>query len=383
MGVPKPIEEHVIAKQEDIVPSNENMKVIGVCNPGGTLFKNNEGTKFYLLLRVTEGPNIDFSGHIAFPRAIPNNKNKYIVRWEWERLGKDAKLNGPNSLVTVESEERVKPTSISHFRLAESEDGINFTISETPTLFPQTKYEEFGIEDARITKLSEPIELDGESYRYIITYVACSEAYDVCTAFALTNDFKNFVRIPKDNPGIIFYAPSKDVVIFPKKFTNPRTQKQDYLALTRPSGMARYMVPSIFLSYSNDLIHWGDHKILVKGDEKGHVGAGPAPIECEEGWLVIDHQHRHLPDGTKEYIGRAYLLDKQNPQKIIKKSNEFIEPHLNLDVDSIVENVTFPSAAMIKNNKIFIYTGEEDVLTAVHIYDLKEFMNFLNPVGEV
>ena len=88
------------------------------------MWQNNESTKFYLLLRVTEGPSIDFSDHIAFPRAIPNNKNKYIVRWEWERLGKDAKLNGPNSLVTVESEERVKPTSISHFRLAESEDGL-------------------------------------------------------------------------------------------------------------------------------------------------------------------------------------------------------------------------------------------------------------------
>jgi predicted GH43/DUF377 family glycosyl hydrolase len=61
-------------------------------------------------------------------------------------------------------------------------------------------FEEFGIEDARITKLDEPILIDNKTYEYIITYVACSEDYDVCTAFCATNDFKNFIIL---NPVII------------------------------------------------------------------------------------------------------------------------------------------------------------------------------------
>jgi len=188
------------------------------------------------------------------------------------------------------------------------------------------------------------------------------------------------VRLPKNNPSIIFFAPSKDIVLFPKKFLNSRTGREEFLALTRPSGSAGYMVPSIFLSYSNDLIHWGDHKCLIKGDEKGHVGAGPTPIECKEGWLIIDHQHRYLKDGTKEYIGRAFLVDKNNPLKILKKSEEFLEPHMEIQEKTIIKNVTFPNAAVIKDGKIFIYTGEEDTVTAVHIYKLDEFMDFLKPV---
>ncbi|MDP3027568.1 MAG: hypothetical protein Q8N63_07730 [Nanoarchaeota archaeon] len=374
MGVPKPEYESIIIRPEDVKPSSNDMKVFGVCNPGGTIFQDK---KTYLLLRVVERTNEEYEGHIACPRALVDKEN-YEVRWEWERLEKDAQQSGEGALVKIELEERIRPIYISHFRLAESSDGIKFKISEKPTFFPQRKYEEFGVEDARITKLEELVGFDRKGYDFLMSYVACSEEYDVCTAFALTNDFKNFKRIP-DNGNIIFSAPSKDVVLFPRKILNPRTQREEFLALTRPMGLSRYMVPSIFLSYSQDLIQWGDHKLFVKGDEKGHVGAGPAPIECEDGWLIIDHQHRHLLDGSKEYIGRAYLVDKKDPSKMLRKSEEILEPHLKVS-KPIVSNVTFPSAAVIKNNEIYIYTGEGDSEVGLHVYNLSKFMDFLVPV---
>lgn len=382
MGVPKPLYEKIIVTPENIVPSSKDMKVISVCNPGATMFYDEKDNteKVYLLLRVMEKTKTEFSKHVASPRALPNEDGKYRIRVDWERAGKDAHSDDPKTLIIIEPEERKRPTYISHFRLAESSNGIEFKISEKPSFFPQKKYENFGVEDARITKLEELVNVEGENYQYFMSYVACSEEYDVCTAFAVTNDFKNFVRLPKKNPKVIFFAPSKDVVLFPKKILNPRTGRKEFSALTRPYGQAGYMVPSIFLSFSNDLIQWGDHELLVKGDEKGHVGAGPSPIECEEGWLIIDHQHRHLSNGTKEYIGRAYLLDKENPLELISKSEEILEPHLEIKNTPIVKNVTFPSGAVIKDNKIFIYTGEEDVATAVHVYDFNEFMSFLNPV---
>jgi len=379
MGVPRPLYEAIIVKPRDVVPSHEDMEVIGVCNPGGSVFYDNKikKEKIYLLLRVMEKTKTEFLGHVAAPRAISKD-GKYIVRWEWERIGKDAHIEDKTIIIT-EPEERKRPTDISHFRLAESTDGIEFKISEKPSFFPEKRYEEFGVEDARITKFEELINVGRQSYRYLMSYVACSEKYDVCTAFAVTNDFKKFVRLPKENPRIIFFAPSKDVVVFPKKIINLRTGKKEFSALTRPMGCARYMAPSIFLSYSRDLIQWGDHELLVEGNEKGHVGAGPTPIECEEGWLIIDHQHRHLLNGEKEYIGRAYLLDKGNPLEILKKSEEILEPHLKVEDEPIVKNVTFPSAAIVKDNKIFVYTGEEDVAIGVHVYDFNDFMGFLNP----
>jgi predicted GH43/DUF377 family glycosyl hydrolase len=380
MGVPEPIIEKIIFTNSDITPSKSDLEVIGCCNPGGVLFKRYGEDIIYLLIRVIEKKKKEaFPGHIGSPRALINS-DKYDILWEYEREEKDANYDVPYSLVTTENEERIRPTTISHFRLAESRDGINFKIHNTPIFFPNTNYEEFGIEDARITKLDEPISIDNETYEYIITYVACSENYDVCTAFCATNDFIKFTRLPKNNPGIIFSPPSKDVVLFPKKFFNPRTKRKEFLALTRPIGQARYMVPSIFISYSHDLFQWGDYQLLIKGDEKGHVGAGPTPIELNEGWLIIDHQHRHLKGDKKEYIGRAYIIDKENPLKILKKSEEFLEPHLHIPGKPIVDNVTFPSAAIIREDKLYIYTGENDAAVAVHVYKLEDFIKFLKKV---
>lgn len=379
MGVPKPLEEKVIAEPAKIIPSNEDMEVIGVCNPGATIYNKNGKDFIYLLLRVIEKPKVEFEGHVASPFAIPNETGKYRVRWDWERIDKDAKITGPYSIQMIEQEYRSKPTTISHLRLAKSLDGINFEIDKEPTFFPVKTYEEFGTEDARITKFYEPFKVDGKDYNYLITYVAFSEEEDICTAFAVTNDFESFIRIPKDNPNIIFSAPSKDVVVFPKKFVNPRTEREEFLALTRPVGSG-HMVPSILLAYSNDLLQWGDYQHLIKGDEKGHVGAGPTPIELDEGWLIVDHQHRHLIDGTKEYIGRTFLTDKKNPKKILRKSNEILKPHLDTRVKPVVKNVTFPSGAVLRDDKLYIYAGEEDVVTAVHIFKLEDIMDFLEPV---
>lgn len=377
MGVPKPLDEIIIATPQDIVPSSKEMRVIGCTNPGGVRFT--EGGKEYtsLMARIIEKPNIEWRGHIGSPYAIQGRD--YRIKIMWERESRDVTINDSNSLITLELEERVRPLTISHLRLMESQDGIEFKISEKPTFFPQMPYEVFGVEDARITEFEQPIKFENELYRFLMTYVACSEDYGVCTAFAATNDCRSYVRLPKGSPDIVFFSTSKDVVLFPRKFPNPRTGEMEYLALTRPMGAA-YMVPSMFLSYSKDLIQWGDHKLLVRGDERGHVGAGPPPIEVEDGWLIIYHQHRHLLDRSKEYIGTEILVDKHNPLKILKKSREFLEPHLEIPVQSIVPKVTFPSAAALHGDNIFIYSGEEDAAIALHIYRLQDLMDFLEPV---
>jgi len=168
MGVPRPINETIIARPKDIVPSSDDIGVVGVCNPGGTVFTEVGKEKIYLLLRVIEKTKSRFSGHIAFPKAIPSKNGDYKVRWEWERIDKDVISENPSSLTTIELEQKVRPTYISHFRLAESEDGINFRISEKPTFFPQMGYEEFGIEDARITKFNEGINIHGEFYKHML-----------------------------------------------------------------------------------------------------------------------------------------------------------------------------------------------------------------------
>lgn len=74
---------------------------------------------------------------------------------------------------------RVWLTSMSHLRLARSRDGVNFRIDSQPFIIADTQYEEFGCEDARITRI------DDIAY---INYSAVS-SLGISTALAVTKDF--------------------------------------------------------------------------------------------------------------------------------------------------------------------------------------------------
>src|SRR5258708_20682107 len=91
---------------------------------------------------------------------------------------------------------------------ARSPDGFHFTADPQPFLIPDrdspfADYEEFGVEDPRVTRL------EGE---YIITYSAYSRN-GVRIGLANTKDFSQWERV-----SLITEASSRHVVIFPEKF---------------------------------------------------------------------------------------------------------------------------------------------------------------------
>ncbi|MCK5263813.1 MAG: glycosidase, partial [Gammaproteobacteria bacterium] len=127
--------------------------------------------------------------------------------------------------------------------IAESEDGFKFTVHPEPFIVPSkegifAEYEAFGVEDPRICCI------DGE---YLITYSVYSQ-HGVRIALAKTRDFKTVERV-----SLITQADMRNVVIFPEKF-NGR-----YARLDRPHSEISPW--SIWLSWSPDLIHWGDSEV--------------------------------------------------------------------------------------------------------------------------
>ena len=162
--------------------------------------------------------------------------------------------------------------------------------------------------------------------------------------------------------------------------SNPRSGEEEYAAITRPTGSIRYMVPSIFLFTSSDLYHWEDHGILIEGTEKGHVGVNTPPIELENGWLIIYHQHRHRDDGEREYIVSLKLFNR-DISRLLKEADVFMDPHMDAQKKGIVDNVVFPGAAILhEDERLFVYAGGADRVTTVHIYKLNNIMDFLKPV---
>ncbi|HLA14230.1 MAG TPA: hypothetical protein VJZ25_04330, partial [Gemmatimonadaceae bacterium] len=274
--------ENPIITPDMVLPSRPDMDVVGVFNAGVTRFEDDT----LLLLRVSEAPH-HTPGVVAAPHYNANTRRIEIKRWMQDAEGIDA--TDPRLVV---AEGHTWLTSMSHFRLARSRDGIHFEVEGTPAFSPGTQYEGFGVEDPRITLL------DGT---YWINYTAVSR-YGISTALASTKDFRSFTR-----HGVIFPPPNRDVTIFPEKIGGR------YAALHRPmpEGLGD---PSIWVATSPDLIAWGNH-CLVATSRPGKwddlkIGGGAVPFRVHagrrDGWLAVYHGVTRSPP---TYSLGALLLD--------------------------------------------------------------------------
>ncbi len=235
---------------------------------------------------------------------------------------------------------------------AESEDGFNFTVNPEPFMIPSeegvfAEYEEYGVEDPRICCV------DGE---YLITYSAYSR-HGVRIALARTRDFKTLERV-----SLITQADMRNVVIFPEKF-NGR-----YARLDRPHSEISPW--SVWLSWSPDLIHWGDSEVVMKPVpyhwDESKIGPGATPIRTDRGWLCIYHGVFETMDGAVYRLGVA-LHELNNPAKIIGVSDEWIlSPEDPWELTGYVHNVVFTCGAVEdeKGNVIIYWGGADTVMCA-------------------
>lgn len=351
-----------IVAPQNITSPQEGFRVIGAFNPGAAAL----GDTTYILVRVAEMPKEKREGQIALPRV---ENGKIIVDWQPEEsvniLDERSVLTKPDNFLRL--------TNISHLRLAKSRDGINIDwIDDTPTLFPEGPYEEFGIEDARITPIGD---------KFYITYVAVS-GHGITTALVSTEDFVSF-----EKHGIIFTTENKDVVLFPEKIDGR------YLTLHRPLSANPFGPPEIWMAYSPDLLHWGGHHAVTGGSSEWgsmKVGGGPPPIKTERGWLEIYHgsYKAHEADTVGVYSAGAALFDLENPQKLIGITKEpILVPEMDYETlragseyehEGFLPNIVFPTGIVQKGDELFIYSGAADTYTAVTILSLQDVLNAID-----
>ena len=247
--------------------------------------------------------------------------------------------------------------------LAESADGFSFSVSNDPFLIPATEgpfaeYEEFGVEDLRICAMQ------GEDY--LLTYSAYSK-HGVRIALARTADFQQLERV-----AMISQPDMRNAVIFPEKW-NGR-----YVRLDRPHSEISPW--SICISYSPDLIHWGDSRVLMKPlpyhwDEL-KIGPGATPFRTAAGWLHIYHGVFETMAGAVYRLGVA-LHDLDDPGKILGVSDDWIlQPEDPWEITGYVSNVVFTCGAVPeKDGTVKIYWGGADTVMCVgtaRIVDLVE-----------
>lgn len=339
----------LLLRPEDVPPSRADFETVGAFNPGAVRADD----EVVLLVRVAERPRERRYGFTGLPRW--DSDDGLTIDWV-----PDAELDAVDPrVVRRKADGLVRLTFISHLRVIRCGDGHAVRKITDVTFGPQSELEEFGVEDPRITPLNG---------RYYFTYVAVSR-HGPATALASTSDFRTFER-----HGIIFCPENKDVVLFPDKIDGA------FAALHRPVCGTPFTRPEMWVARSPDLIHWGAHTPLTTGGgawQSGRVGAGPPPVRVPEGWLAIYHGNRHptRPGAVGTYYGGALLLDANDPTRVLKRTAEpFMMPEADFERTGFVPNVVFPTGAVQDGEKLLVYYGAADAVTAVAEFELRELL---------
>ena len=267
------------------------------------------------------------------------------------------------TLLLVRVEQR---SGLSGFAVVTSEDGrTDWNIEEDRFLEPITESfaEHWGIEDARITQVGD---------EYLILYTGFSPG-GTLVCLAVTRDFRTF-----DRKGIVMSPEDKDAALFPTTFGGR------WALIHRPAPANKDLGSHVWLSWSPDMQHWGDAKVLIPARRGGwwdanRVGLGPPPMLTDAGWLVCFHGVRSTVSGSIYRLGLA-LLDRDDPSRVLIRGNEWVfGPSTDYERSGDVPDVVFPCGWILRDDgdTIDMYYGAADSTVCLATASLQELLDHL------
>jgi beta-1,4-mannooligosaccharide/beta-1,4-mannosyl-N-acetylglucosamine phosphorylase len=109
------------------------------------------------------------------------------------------------------------------------------------------------------------------------------------------------------------------------------------------------------------------------------VGAGPTPIETDEGWLVLYHGVLTSCNGFVYSVGAA-LLDLEEPWNVLARGRDYLlSPQVLYEQVGDVPNVVFPCAALVdhESDRISVYYGAADTVVCLAHGHVSEIIDFV------
>ncbi len=205
--------------------------------------------------------------------------------------------------------------------------------------------------------------------RYYITW--CNGYHGPTIGVGWTRDFVRFQQLEN-----AFLPYNRNGVMFPRRINDK------YMMLSRPSDNGHTPFGDIFISQSPDMEHWGGHRHVMSptgGWQGTKIGAGPIPIETDEGWLMIYHGVLTSCNGFVYSFGAA-LLDLEQPWKVRYRAWPYmLNPRESYECVGDVPNVCFPCAALLDRptKRLAIYYGCADTVTGLAFGRLDEILSFV------
>jgi predicted GH43/DUF377 family glycosyl hydrolase len=208
-------------------------------------------------------------------------------------------------------------------------------------IFPSTPSQRNGIEDARFVRFQH----DNGEHIYFATFTA----YDgrvIVPELLETSDFLRFRFISLNGS----QAENKGMALFPRKVHGA------YAMISRQDN------ENIFLMRSDNVHFWNERRLLLKPEfpwELVQIGNCGSPIETKEGWLVLSHGVGPM----RQYCIGAFLLDLEDPSKVLGRLREPIMTPEPSEREGYVPNVVYSCGAMLHQGQLIIPYGLADLAT--------------------
>jgi predicted GH43/DUF377 family glycosyl hydrolase len=293
-----------------------------------------EGPLFQLKLREL-GLESDFTGRVV------------------ERLGSSFGLATLRDALTAElqhsshahgeaGEDQLEAQSI--WMLARSNYELQFEQEQELSeriIFPSTPSQRNGIEDARFVRFRD----DDGTHVYYATYTAF-DGRVILPELLETTDFLRFRFFTLNGPE----AQNKGMALFPRKVNGA------YTMLSRQDN------ENIFLMRSDNAHFWNERQLLLKPTfpwELVQIGNCGSPIETEAGWLVLSHG----VGPVRQYCIGAFLLDLEQPSKVIGRLREPMMTPEAIEREGYVPNVVYSCGALLHQGQLIIPYGLADHAT--------------------
>ncbi|MBU2044018.1 MAG: hypothetical protein KJ619_02155 [Candidatus Omnitrophica bacterium] len=265
---------------------------------------------------------------------------------------------------------------ISSIGYANSKDGIYYS-GQTQLIKPELDWERYGCEDPRVT------ELNGKYYIFYTALSIFPFRYDgIKVACAITRDFKKI-----EEKHLVTPFNSKAMALFPSKINGKMTAiltvNTDNLNRTARVAIAQFDQEADIwnsLYWANWYKNLNKHIIHVRRVATDHIEVGAAPLKTKQGWLLVYSHIQNYRDSNKIFGIEALLLDLKNPRKVIGRTRHpMLVPEESYEKYGQIENVIFPSGALIRDKDLWIFYGATDTTSCLAKVRLKDLRDSMRP----
>ncbi len=232
--------------------------------------------------------------------------------------------------------------------------GKDRRISEK-VIFPVSENESRGIEDARFVRF---VDTNGD-----VTYYATYTAYNGFNILPMLLETKNFIKfkIRTLNGKAV---QNKGMSLFPRRINGK------YMMISRQDG------ENMFIMSSDNIHFWHEAELLQEPKypwEFIQIGNCGSPIETEAGWILLTHGVGPM----RKYCIGAYLLDLQDPSRVIGGLSEPLLSPTEEEREGYVPNVLYTCGAMIHNDELIVPYSMSDTSSGIAVVSVNDLLSKL------